>query len=194
MNRDTIIEYVIIASVFVAGVFLGGLDGCRSHPRVIATSDLHVSRTDSTLDITRYAPETQHPVGRVVYRERRVPFAVHDTTYLERPDTARRIDPSIPPFTVSTTAVFGGDTVGAAVDIPENNWRIELRRKPDTNLTVRRYDSVATSTSVAVEDTKRWGISLFAGYTKGISEIDKPLLRLEDARVGIGITYRLWGW
>ncbi len=194
MSKQTTIQCIIVVAVFVAGVFLGGLDGCRSHPRVIATSELHVSRTDSTRDITRYAPEIQQPVGRVVYRERRVPYAVHDTTYLERPDTARSIDPRIPPFTVSTTAVFGGDTVGAAVDIPENNWRIELKRKPDTNLTVRRYDSVATSTSVAVEDTKRWGISLFAGYTMGVDDIDKPVLAPAHLRVGIGITYRIWGW
>lgn len=194
MTRKTTIELALLATVFAIGVFIGGLDGCDTAPPIIAEKQEHFSRSETERDITKYAPETKYLPGEIKWRDRLVPYAVHDTAWRERPDSTRTLDPSMPPFTASTTAVFGGDTVGASVKIPENEWTVELRRKADTNTTVRRWDSLATSKTVAVEDKKRWGVGPFVGYSKGLGDLDKPLLTLSDVRIGIGITYHLWEW
>lgn len=178
MSLNTTIQCIIVAAVFLVGVFLGSLDGCT-------TEDPHRHRSTLVRVVdTQYVVST-YPVEKIV----RVPGEVR---YRDTGRTTIVPDPCLDTLIASRTFTFGNDSVHVSYETCTNLWDASFWRSPDTAKIITVRDSVTVYESVP--DTKLWGVGLFAGYTMGVDDLDKPVLAPSHLRIGIGITYRIVGW
>jgi hypothetical protein len=140
MSRNYV--HVAYQSLLVLCLVLLLRAGCgRNCPQPIIAREEKVTKADTSNKIVEHAPVRVEGTAKITPRPRKT-VAVNALRFVPDSDliASNIVSNSVPlamvdslePFTASLDTTIGKDTISAAYDYPENQFRIEFKRAADT--------------------------------------------------------------